>query len=155
MMEELTRLIQENIKNKYINSRRFAEELNIPPTTLMSSLKNGVGGTSFYTVMRICKALDIKLFNGIYPMVVSDAAYEVLRKLTLLDEKGIHTVKTVVELEYLRTKAEQENIAVAESFSIADTLTYQQLIQPETPTNSELSSILKALNDTEDAMSEY
>lgn len=153
-MDELTRLVKETIKGKYINIRRFSDEVGIPQTTIISSIKHGVGGTAFNTVMRMCKALNIKLYNGIYPMLISDAVYDILRKMVMLDEKGIHAVKTVVELEYLRTKAEQEHIAVAESFSIDD-ITYQQLNQPETPSINELSSLLKAINDADDVMSEY
>ncbi len=149
-MDELTQLIKKNIKLKYSSTRRFSEELGIPQTTIVSSIKNGVSGTAFTTVTKMCKALDIKIINGVYPMVVSEAAEQLLEKMSHLDEKGLHTVKTMIELEYLRCKAEEENIAFAESLA-KQSITYQQLNQSEPPTNSELTSLLKALNEAEDA----
>ncbi len=150
-MDELTQLIKRNIKLKYSSTRRFSEELGIPQTTIVSSLKNGVSGTAFTTVVKMCKALDIRMINGVYPVVVSEASEQLLDKMSQLDEKGIHAVKTMIELEYLRCKDEEENIAFAESLA-KQNITYQQLNQTDAPTNTELSSLLKALNDAEDAI---
>ncbi len=105
-MDELTQLIKKNIKLKYSSTRRFAEELGIPQTTIVSAIKNGVSGTAFTTVCKMCKALDIKLVDGIYPVVVTDSTRNMLEKLAKLDEKGIHTVATVLEMEYIRCNAE-------------------------------------------------
>ena len=58
-MDELTQLIKKNIKIKYSSTRRFAEELGIPQTTIVSAIKNGISGTAFTTVCKMCKALDI------------------------------------------------------------------------------------------------
>lgn len=152
-MDELTQLIKRNIKLKYSSTRKFSEELGIPQTTIVSSIKNGVSGTAFTTVTKMCKALDIKLINGVYPVIVSDATRQIVEKLSSLDEKGIHTVTTVLEMEYLRCKAESENIAHAEQLAKQENnMSYQQINQTELPTKDAVDDLLKALNDDEDAL---
>ena len=150
-MDNLTQLIKQKIKEKYPSTKKFADEIGVPMTTVVSALKNGVYNTSYITVSKMCKALDIRILNGIHPFVESDAIRNVFEKLTSLDEKGIHTVTTVLEMEYLRCIAEAENIATAESFA-KQNITYQQLNQAEKPTKPELADILKALDDNEDAI---
>ena len=51
-MDELTLLIKKNIKAKYSSTRRFSEKLQIPQTTIVSAMKNGVSGTAFATVCK-------------------------------------------------------------------------------------------------------
>ena len=150
-MIDLTQLIKDNIKLKYASTKKFADDIDVPMTTVASSLKNGVGNTSFTTVTKMCKALDIRILNGVYPVVESDAIRQIFEKLTTLDDQGIHTVITVLEMEYLRCIAEAENIAIAETLA-KQSIDYQQLTQPEKPTKTELSDLLKALDDKEDAM---
>ena len=41
-MDEFTQLIKKNIKSKYSSTKRFADELGIPQTTIVSAIKNGV-----------------------------------------------------------------------------------------------------------------
>lgn len=106
-MDELSMLIKKSIKSKYGSTRAFSEELGIPQTTIVSSIKNGVGGTSFSTVCKMCNALDIKLINGIYPARVTEGAKDLIIKMANLDEKGLHTVATILEMEYTRCKNEE------------------------------------------------
>ena len=58
-MDELTLLIKQEIKKQYRSVRQFALHVGIAQTTVVSALKNGVSGTGFATVMKICKALNI------------------------------------------------------------------------------------------------
>ena len=46
------------------------------------------------------------MINGIYPVVMPEETTELIRKMASLDEKGLHTVATVLEVESLRCKAE-------------------------------------------------
>ena len=147
-MDELTQLIKKNIKLKYSSTKRFSEEIGIAQTTIVSALKNGMGGTSFNTVCKICKALDIKLSNGIYPVAVNDSTVNLIEKLSKLDEKGIHTVSTVLEMEYIRCRYEAENIAIAEKNARSDSAMSYPIISPEQiPTKSEITNLLKALDE--------
>lgn len=146
-MDELTLLIKKNIKSKYSSTRKFAEELGIPQTTIVSAVKNGVGGTAFTTVCKMCKALGIKILNGIYPVAVTDTTRQLIEKLSKLDEKGIHTVATVLEMEYVRCRIEADVIAVAENGEKRDTAINPIITPEQVPTKSDVNDLLKALND--------
>lgn len=147
-MDELTQLIKKNIKLKYSSTRRFSEELGIPQTTIVSAIKNGVSGTAFTTVCKMCKALDIKLVNGIYPVVVTDTTTNLIKKISKLDEKGIHTVTTVLEMEYVRCQAEAEAIALAEKNAKLEAAKNNPIISADQiPSKSEVSDLLKAMRD--------
>ena len=62
-MENLTELIASEIKKQYKSVRRFAMHIGIPQTTLFSVLKNGISGTAFDTVVKICQTLGINVIN--------------------------------------------------------------------------------------------
>lgn len=152
-MDELTLLVKKNIKEKYSSTRKFSEELGIPQTTIVSAIKNGVGGTSFTTVCKMCAALDIRIMNGLYPVEASDTLKTIIEKMSKLDEKGLHTVATVLEMEYIRCKYELDNISFAEQNAIPKELkSYPILENSQVPTNSAINNLLKALNDDEDAL---
>ena len=147
-MDELTLLIKKNIKSKFSSTRRFSEELGIPQTTIVSAIKNGVSGTAFTTVCKMCNALDIKLFNGIYPVVVSDTTRNLIERLSKLDEKGIHTVTTVLEMEYIRCKTEAEAVAAAEKNAKLEAAKNNPIINADQiPSKSEVADMLKAISD--------
>lgn len=129
-MDELTQLIKKNIKLKYSSTRRFSEELGIPQTTIVSAIKNGISGTSFTTVCRMCRALDIKLVDGVYPVVITDNTKQLLKKLSQLDNKGLHTVSTVLEMEYNRCKNKNDSIIDID----------------DVPSKSEVSDFVKSLD---------
>lgn len=150
-MDELTSLIKKTIKQKYSSTRRFALDVNIPQTTIVSALNNGVNGTSFETVQKICNSLNIKFAGGVYPLELSENAVRLLEKISKLDEKGLHTVATVTHMEYLRCLAEAEKISLAETSSKNEIESITSLIEAdEIPTKSEISDILKAFNDEEE-----
>ena len=96
-MDELTLLIKQEIKKQFRSVRQFAFSVGIAQTTVVSALKNGVSGTGFSTVMKICKALDIQVFDYSIPLVINDNA---------LDKLAEHTVQTVLNVEYERCKAD-------------------------------------------------
>lgn len=47
------------ILDRYASLRQFANDADIPYSTLMTLLSRGVGGASFDIVIRICKILEI------------------------------------------------------------------------------------------------
>ena len=59
-MDNLTRIIRSEISKQYRSVRQFAFAVGVPLSTVNSALHNGVGGSSFDTVLQICKALGIK-----------------------------------------------------------------------------------------------
>ncbi len=51
--------IRNLILDHYTSLRQFAQEADIPYSTLMTVLSRGIGGASFDIVIRICKTLGI------------------------------------------------------------------------------------------------
>lgn len=47
------------ILDRYISMRQFAMVADIPYSTLLTGLQNGITGMSFDTVIRICKVLGL------------------------------------------------------------------------------------------------
>ena len=101
-MDELTRLIKQEIKKKYKSVRQFSFAIGVAQTTVVSALKNGVSGTAFSTVMKMCKALDIQVFEYETPLVINDDVISMVRKYNSLDKLATHTVRTVLDVEYQR-----------------------------------------------------
>lgn len=101
-MDELTMLIKHEIKKQYKSVRQFAISVGIAQTTVVSALKNGVSGTSFSTVMKICKALNIEVFNHSVPLVMNENVATILKKYNALDKIAEHTLLTVLDAEYNR-----------------------------------------------------
>lgn len=56
-----TQIIESMIEEKWKSRRKFAEHIGIPPTTLQSILKRGVGNASIDNVIKICKGLGITI----------------------------------------------------------------------------------------------
>ena len=52
-------MLRKLILDKYPSLRQFSVEADIPHSTLMTLLSRDIGGASFDTVVRICKALDL------------------------------------------------------------------------------------------------
>ncbi len=51
------------ILDEYDSLRQFAAAADIPYSTLLTLLARGVGGASFDTVLRICRALNADPFE--------------------------------------------------------------------------------------------
>lgn len=101
-MDQLTALIKQEIKRQYKSIRKFTTHLGMPYTTVASALKNGVGGTAYETVTKICKALDISIVNYQNSALINESTINVLSRYNMLDEKGAHAVRTVLEIESAR-----------------------------------------------------
>lgn len=105
-MDVLTEMIASEIKAQYKSVRRFSQKIGIPQTTIASALKNGVSGTAYETIVRMCKALKIELVNYEFPFHIDDNALKMLDIYNHLDDKGKHTVHTVLKMEYERCSAD-------------------------------------------------
>ena len=115
-MDVLTNMISTEIKRQYKSVRRFSQAVNIPQTTLASTLKNGVSGTAYETVVKICKALDIQLVNYQFPIHVDDNAIKMLDIYNKLDDNGRHVIHTLLKMEYERYSSGLSDYDIA-SFS--------------------------------------
>ena len=101
-MDSITILIRDEIKRQYKSVKKFSEVSGIPYSTLSNALTKGVGGTSYDTVIRICKLLNLKQVYDADLTMFNDRFYEICAMLSELDEQGVHTVRAVLTLEYNR-----------------------------------------------------
>ena len=89
-LDKITNIIKDEIKRQYKNLRRFSEESGIPYSTLSNALA------------RICKLLNLRQFYDEDIIIFNDKFKDICAMLSEIDEKGIHTVETVLKMEYNR-----------------------------------------------------
>ncbi len=101
-MDNLTKVVRTEIARQYKSVRQFAFAVNIPLSTINSALHNGIGGSSFDTVVQICRALGIKALSDDASFYLTDDTQRLLTQYAQLDEYGRHTVSCVMQVEYDR-----------------------------------------------------
>ena len=101
-LDSITKLIKSEIKRQYKSVRQFSEKSGIPYSTLSNALSKGIGGTSYDTVIKICQMLNLKQAYDADLTIFNDQFYEICAMLAALDERGVHTVKTILSVEYSR-----------------------------------------------------
>jgi hypothetical protein len=101
-MDELTKLIKTEIKKQFRSVRQFSMYIGVPQSTIVTALQKGIGGTSFETIMQICKVLDIKPVEGQDLLFLDGEKRELLERFTALDDDGKKAVRAVTAIEYLR-----------------------------------------------------
>ncbi len=102
MMDHLTNIVRAEISRQYKSVRQFAFAVGIPLSTINSALHNGVGGSSFDTVLHICKALGIHALGDDTTAYLTDETEQMAQQYAQLDDYGRHTVRTVLQVEYDR-----------------------------------------------------
>ena len=102
MLKNITQLIRSEIKKQYKSLRQFSEKSGIPYSTLSNALSKGIGGTSYETVIKICNLLNLKQAYDADLTVFNEHCYEICTMLAALDEQAVHTLKTILSVEYER-----------------------------------------------------
>jgi len=102
------------IKEKYKSIREFSNISGIPNSTIVSMLKNGLGGTSVDTVLLVCKCLNLSIeeLNGAknqpkeLPLTadVSPEELEIIKKYRSLDNRGKKAIHNLLDYEYEQSK---------------------------------------------------
>lgn len=111
-MDSITKLIKSEIKRQYKSVRKFSEISGIPYSTLSNALAKGIGGTSYDTVTKICKLLNLKQAYDADLTIFNEQFHEICSMLAALDERGVHTVKTILSVEYNRCTNETSSPSV-------------------------------------------
>lgn len=101
-MDELTKLIKAEIKKQFRSVRQFSMYIGVPQSTIVTALQKGIGGTSFETIMQICKVLDIKPVAGQNLLFLDGEKRELLERFSRLDDEGKKAVRAVTTIELLR-----------------------------------------------------
>lgn len=121
-MVELAKIIEQEIKKQYKSVRQFSKVSDIPQTTIVSAIKNGVSGTAYETVIKICKLLNIELINYDTHLVMTDDVIDMIKMFNALDEVGHHAVMAFMSMEFNRVNASIDYIqkAINESNLISE-----------------------------------
>ena len=101
-MDNLTELVRTEIARQYKSVRQFAFAVNIPLSTINSALRNGIGGSSYDTVIQICKTLGIRPTTEDGAHYLTEDALRLAEQYAQLDNYGRHTVSSVMQVEYAR-----------------------------------------------------
>ena len=101
-MDNLTKIVRTEIARQYKSVRQFAFAVNIPLSTINSALHNGIGGSSFDTVVQICQALGIKALSEDASFYLTEETQKLVNQYAQLDDYGRHTINTVMQVEYDR-----------------------------------------------------
>ena len=115
-MDSITILIRDEIKRQYKSVKKFSEVSGIPYSTLSNALTKGVGGTSYDTVIKICKLLNLKHVYDVDITIFNDQFYEICSMLSRLDDKGVHAVRAVLTLEYNRCETSEDSSPIVKPF---------------------------------------
>lgn len=101
-MDLLTMAIKNEIRAQYRSVRKFSIAVGIPQSTIVSSLHNGVGGTSYDTVLKICRKLSINLYEFSPLYNTSHKGMSILAAYSQLDDKGRYVVDAILNVELER-----------------------------------------------------
>ncbi|MBQ4526936.1 MAG: helix-turn-helix transcriptional regulator [Clostridia bacterium] len=112
-MNELASVIEQQIKKQYKSIRQFSLVSGIPQTTIVSAIKNGVCGTAYETVIKICELLHIELVNYNTHLVMTNDVINMVNMFNSLDEKGEHAVMAFMAMEFNRCNGSLDYIAKA------------------------------------------
>ncbi len=135
-MNNLSEIIRDEIKKQYKSIRQFSIISGIPQTTLVSAVKNGIGGTAYETVIKICSLLHIELVNYDTHIVMTDDVINMINMFNSLDEKGEHAVMAFMTMEFERSNGTLDHIARA-------TEQANELIEQKTQNPYETINIIK------------
>ena len=101
-MDILTMAIKNEIKAQYRSVRKFSIAVGIPQSTIVSALHNGIGGTSYDTVLKICRKLSINLYEYSPLYNTSHKGMSLISAYSQLDEKGRYVVDAILDVELER-----------------------------------------------------
>ena len=101
-MDVLTMAIKNEIRAQYKSVRKFSIAVGIPQSTIVSALHNGVGGTSYDTVLKICRKLSINLYEYSPLYNTSHKGMSLITAYSQLDEKGRYVVDAILDVELKR-----------------------------------------------------
>lgn len=107
-MDNLTEIVRSEIARQYKSVRQFAFAVGIPLSTINSALHNGIGGSSYDTVMQICRTLGIKTLCQETASYLTDETQRLIMQYAQLDDYGRHTISSVMQVEYDRCTTQGE-----------------------------------------------
>ena len=101
-MDVITKLIKSEIKKQYKSVHKFSKSSGIPYSTLANALTKGIGGTSYDTVTKIFKLLNLKDKTDCSESIFGNQFDELSVMFAALDDHAVQTVKDVLCSEFER-----------------------------------------------------
>lgn len=74
-------MLRNLIMDRYTSLRKFAREIDIPYSTLMTLLTRDVGGASFDIVIKICRKLEIDPLELAQGNIIETTCNETMKRL--------------------------------------------------------------------------
>ena len=96
-MDNLTKIVRDEISRQYRSVRQFALAVGVPLSTINSALHNGVGGSSLRHGGTDVSGLGIKALSDDAAFYLTDDTEQLLTQYAALDDYGRHTVASVME----------------------------------------------------------
>ena len=93
-MDNLTKLVRDEISRQYRSVRQFAFSVDIPLSTIN-------------LCRSICKILGIKAMSDDAALYLTDDTERLLTQYAKLDDYGRHTISSVMQVEYDRCSGEK------------------------------------------------
>lgn len=109
MEDLLTMAVRNEIRLQYRSVRKFSIAVGIPQSTIVSALHNGIGGTSYSTVLKICRKLSINLYEYSPLYNTSHKGMSLISAYSQLDEKGRYVIDTLLNIELERCGGQDYN----------------------------------------------
>ncbi|MDP4132794.1 MAG: helix-turn-helix transcriptional regulator [Bacillota bacterium] len=101
-MDQLTNKIRTELIKQYKSVRQFSLSTGIPQTTVSGALKNGVSGTAYRTVIKICRVLNITPENSVNILTPEEDISTALQMFLFLDESGKEMVFRTIKTQHKR-----------------------------------------------------
>lgn len=119
-MDLLTMAIKNEIRAQYKSVRRFSLAVGIPQSTIVSALHNGIGGTSYSTVLKICRKLSINMYDFSPLYNTNYQGMSIMAAYSQLDEKGRYVIDTLFDIELKRCKGTDYSENIKEAIEAAE-----------------------------------
>ena len=111
-VDDKSEKLKKIIKSQYRSIRAFSEATGIPNTTIVTALKNGVGGMAVEKVIAICEKLniDVKTFEPLPDAAINATLNHnetlLIKKYRQLDADGKQRIENQLnfEVEQLKDK---------------------------------------------------
>ncbi len=101
--EEVAKNLLYQRKKNNLTQKELADKLGVKHNSI-SSWENGTNSIDIETLFKLCEIFDISV-NDMYGIYTADQylnlpEQDLIHKYRFIDEKGKHTVDTVLEMEY-------------------------------------------------------
>ena len=111
-MDELTRLIHDEILRQYGTLPKFVNQTGIKYGTMNSAYYRGIGGSTYVFVTELCRILDIKRMFDEEITEMSSEQFRLAKEMEGIDAAGLDAIRLKIQEEKERCKIAKEKKAL-------------------------------------------